>query len=125
MRITAVAVRVALASLLVNGQAYAKEEVGLLAQCNDVIRFMDHKELNLNASPAMGLCVGMVEGVLKTMRSMNSKLPKAFQTCFPRREITNDEAVRVVVKYIRESELTDTDDAMLAMFAIQEAYPCE
>jgi hypothetical protein len=115
---------IALIGMLGSGQAYAKAEVGLLAQCNDVIQFMDHKELDLKASPAMGLCIGMVEGVLKTMRSMNSKLPKAFQTCFPNREITNDEAIRVVVKYMRESEMADVDDATLAMFAIQEAYLC-
>ncbi|TEA60224.1 Rap1a/Tai family immunity protein [Pseudomonas sp. CH235] len=125
MRMTAVAVTVAMVSLLVSGQVYAKEEAGLLAQCNDVIQFMDHEELQPEATPSMGLCIGMVEGVLKTMRSMNSKLPKEFQTCFPNREIANDEAVRLVVNYIRQSELTDTDDATLAMFAIQEAYLCE
>ncbi|MNF18946.1 hypothetical protein D3C80_2233580 [compost metagenome] len=67
----------------------------------------------------------MVEGVLKTMAALNSKLPRDFQTCFPRREIPVSEAVLVVVAYLRESELTDTDDATQAMFAIQEAYPCE
>ena len=125
MKLTAIAAGVALAGSLVSGQVYAKDEVGLLAQCNEVIQFMDHRELKFEASPAMGLCIGMVEGVLKTMRSMNSKLPKEFQTCFPSREVANEEAVRVVVKYIRDTELVDVDDAMLTMFAFQEAYPCE
>lgn len=114
-----------LLALVVGSRAYAKEEVGLLAQCNGVVKHMDAPDFTTGASVSDGLCVGMVEGVLKTMAVLNPMLPKEFQTCFPRREIPVAEAVKVIVAYLRESELTDTDDATQAMFAIQEAYPCK
>lgn len=119
------AVGIGLAGLIAGAQAYAKQEVGLLAQCKGVVQHLDNPRIEDRVTASDGLCVGMVEGVLKTMAALNSKLPKEFQTCFPRREIPVAEAVKVVVAYLRESELTDTDDATQAMFAIQEAYPCK
>lgn len=124
MKLQAV-VGIGLAGLIAGAQAYAKEEVGLLAQCKGVVQHLDNPRIEDRVTVSDGLCVGMVEGVLKTMAALNSKLPKEFQTCFPRREIPVAEAVKVVVAYLRESELTDTDDATQAMFAIQEAYSCK
>ncbi|MEG0120891.1 MAG: Rap1a/Tai family immunity protein [Pseudomonas sp.] len=118
-------IAVALLGLAVGGSANAGPAIGLLAQCEETLLFMDRKDFEVSASPSIGLCVGTVEGVLKTLRALNHQLPKPMQTCFPPREITNGEAVRVVVKYLRETEMTETDDATLAMFAIQDAYPCE
>lgn len=117
-------IAVALLGLAVSGVVQAGPSIGLLAQCEETLLFMDRKGFEVSVSPSIGLCVGTVEGVLKTMRALNHQLPKRMQTCFPPREITNAEAVRVVVKYMRESEMEDVDDAMLAMFAIQEAYLC-
>jgi len=110
--------------LIAGAQAQAKEDVGLLAQCKLVVQNMDNPSLHYAPSVSDGLCVGMVEGVLKTMGALNPMLPKEFQTC-PHREIPVSEAIKVVVAYLTESELTETDDATQAMFAIQEAYPCK
>lgn len=117
-------VGIGLTALIIGTQAYPKEEVGLLAQCNGVVKHMDAPDFSMGASVSDGLCVGMVEGILKTMAALNPMLPKDFQTC-PRREIPVSEAVRVVVAYLKQSELTETDDVTQAMFAIQEAYPCK
>ncbi|APO80192.1 Rap1a/Tai family immunity protein [Pseudomonas putida] len=123
MRLQAV-VCIGLVGLIAGAQAHAKEEVGLLAQCKGVVQHLDNPRIEDRVTVSDGLCVGMIEGVLKTMFVLNSKLPKEFQTCFPRREIPVAEAVRVVVAYLKESEMTEIDDATQAMFAIQEAYPC-
>lgn len=124
MRVSTIPIWLIWAGFESSGQAYAHADVGLLAQCDEVIQFIDRKELDLKASPAIGLCTGMIEGVWKTMRSMNPQLPKEFQSCFPVKDITNEEVIRVVVKYMRENKLSGVDDATQAMFAIQDAYAC-
>ncbi len=118
-------VGVGLLALMVGTQACSEEDMGLLAQCNGVVKHMDAPDFTTGASVSDGLCVGMVEGVLKTMAVLNPMLPIEFQTCFPRRIIPISEAVRTVVAYLRQSELTNTDDATRSMLAIQEAYPCK
>lgn len=62
---------------------------------------------------------------MKTMKALNKRLSKPFQTCFEERDVAMRESAREVVQYLRTSVLTDTDDAMLAMLSIQEIYPCK
>lgn len=97
----------------------------LLAQCQGVLPYVTGDEIKGGPTVAEGMCVGLVEGVLKTMQSLNSHLPNEFKTCFPERSVTLGEAIQAVVGYLRTTELKDTDDATLAMFAIQDAYLCK
>lgn len=118
---------VALVGALFSGSGNADFTGGnaLLAQCQGVLPYVTGDEIKGGPSIAEGMCVGLIEGVLKTMQSLNSHLPSEFKTCFPERPVTLGEAVQAVVDYLRTTELKDTDDATLAMFAIQEAYPCK
>ncbi|MCP1454570.1 Rap1a/Tai family immunity protein [Pseudomonas kilonensis] len=118
---------VAMVGMLCSGSVVADFTGGnaLLAQCQGVLPYVTGDEIKGGPSVAEGMCVGLVEGVLKTMQSLNRHLSSEFKTCFPERPVTVGEAVQVVVDYLRTTELKDTDDATLAMFAIQDAYPCK
>lgn len=118
---------VAMVGMLCSGSVVADFTGGnaLLAQCQGVLPYVTGDQIKCGPSVAEGMCVGLVEGVLKTMQSLNSHLSSEFKTCFPERPVTVGEAVQIVVDYLRTTELKDTDDATLAMFAIQDAYPCK
>lgn len=118
---------VAMVGMLCSGSVVADFTGGnaLLAQCQGVLPYVTGDQIKGGPSVAEGMCVGLVEGVLKTMQSLNSHLSSEFKTCFPERPVTVGEAVQIVVDYLRTTELKDTDDATLAMFAIQDAYPCK
>ena len=118
---------VALVGMFCSGSVVAGFTGGnaLHAQCQGVLPYVAGDEIKGGPTIAEGMCVGLVEGVLKTMQSLNSHLPNEFKTCFPERSVTLGEAVQAVVDYLRTTELRDTNDATLAMFAIQDAYPCK
>lgn len=118
---------VALVGILCSGTVVAGFTGGnvLLTQCQGVLPYVAGVEIKGGPTVAEGMCVGFVEGVLKTMQSLNSNLPSEFKTCFPERPVKVGEAVQAVVDYLRATELKNTDDATLAMFAIQDAYPCK
>lgn len=118
---------VALVWMSCSGSAIAGFTGGkaLLAQCQGVLPYVTGDDVKRGPTVYEGMCLGLVEGVLKTMQSLNSHLLGEFKTCFPEKPVTVGEAVQAVVDYLKTTELKDTDDATLAMFAIQDAYPCQ
>ncbi|WP_143522606.1 hypothetical protein [Pseudomonas sp. 2822-17] len=104
---------VALVGMFCSGSVVAGFTGGnaLLAQCQGVLPYVAGDEIKGGPTIAKGMCVGLVEGVLKTMQSLNSHLPNEFKTCFLERSVTIGEAVQAVVDYLWTTELRDTDDA--------------
>jgi len=113
--------------------AIADDGNKLLAGCTSVVRYMDggSKDLPSDAdSIDFSFCLGMMEGVTHTI--LNAKLlsdrdggKNYLQTCLPENGISNGQAARIVVRYLRQNpEKLHLPRSMLALFAFKNAYPC-
>lgn len=117
------AAAVALTGIIASGTATA-DGLSLLTQCHQAIKAMDGEpKVNMLG---VGSCFGMVEGVRNTMQILNSKLMPDFKTCFPTKGITNEQGIRIVVKFLEDNPaLLDQLDTTLTIMAYRAAYPCK
>jgi hypothetical protein len=98
--------------------------LGLLAQCHAAIKGIEG-DMKVNML-SVGSCLGMVEGVRNTMQILDSKLPPDYRTCFPKDGITNEQALRILVKFLEDNPvMLDNNDTFLTMAAYRTAYPCK
>jgi len=73
-----------------------------------------------------GYCVGFVEGVLSTSNIYKAlpNTPRLF--CFPPAGVSNEQMIRVVVKYLENHpEQLHFDASILVLTALKEAFPCK
>lgn len=86
---------------------------------------MDGVEISMEETFASLWCVGYVSGVLDAVRiapQINQGRPLI---CPPENGITNEQAVRVVVKYLRANpELLHETARIHVMIALGNAFPC-
>ncbi|HHF2947597.1 Rap1a/Tai family immunity protein [Vibrio sp. Vb2110] len=94
----------------------------LLDNCLAAEKFMDTQEMN---NPfGIGVCFGMVQGVRNTMSILGKN--KVVEACLPKNGITNGQATRIVVSYLkRNPAILHYDEVLLTMAAFGEAYPCK
>ncbi|MGE7816532.1 Rap1a/Tai family immunity protein [Pseudomonas sivasensis] len=114
---------VGLMGIIASGTASANG-LSLLAQCHEAIKAMDgDSKVNMLG---VGSCFGMIEGVRNTMQILNSKLMPDFKTCFPTKGITNEQGIRIVVKFLEDNPAQlDQLDTTLTIMAYRAAYPCK
>ena len=97
----------------------------LLKQCDAAVKYLDDKNPKASLSDAM-YCMGLVTGVMTTLATYGSHLPKAEGTCFPDAGISASQAVRIVAKDLRANpESLHLPGAVLAMVAFKQTYPCK
>jgi len=96
----------------------------LLKSCLAAERFFD-KEV-LEDKVMVGYCMGLLKGVRSTMGVMALDRKGTMEICLPNKGITNYQAVRVIVSYLKsKSALLHEDDAGLTMMGFMDAFPCE
>jgi hypothetical protein len=103
----------------------------LLQECNAAIVEVDHSDV---AKPSdalsVGLCFGMVRGVMETMLvwqiADNAHKQEPFWgSCIPA-DVSPTQAVRIVVKYLNDHpEELNRGDSTLVMSALSKAFPCK
>jgi Rap1a immunity proteins len=96
----------------------------LLKSCQDAEQFDERKPVR---NPfGIGMCFGLLEGVYGAMQSLNPGLPASLQTCFPEKELATIQAVRIVLKFLRENpeQHHEAADHLVAL-AYRRAYPCK
>lgn len=97
----------------------------LLKQCDAAVKYLDEKNPNASLPDAM-YCLGLVTGVMNTLATYGSQLPKAEGTCFPGAGISASQAVRIVAKSLRANpESLHLPGSVLAIVAFNQAYPCK
>ena len=104
----------------------------LLKQCNSTLLILDQEREQLSKiveSPGSiigaGICMGMVRGIIGTNHEYAVKTKTAF-FCLPIEGIKYTQAVRVVVKYLKEHpEKLHESAASLAIASLTEAFPCQ
>jgi hypothetical protein len=73
----------------------------------------------------IGPCFGLVEGVRNTLVYVNDSLEKDLRICWPKNGIPNGQAIRILVKYLKENPTElNNDQTLLTMVAFKVAYPC-
>lgn len=102
------------------GCAYADSNK-LMDQCVEAENFMDRKSVGRSNSLEIGYCFGFLQGV----RNMLQIFDKEMKVCWPKNGIENGQAVRIVLKYMRENPNKLHEDQLLTVIlAFREAYPC-
>lgn len=99
----------------------------LLTQCQLVLKVVDGGRVDRTTDMVgAGQCLGMVEGVRNTLTILNTGLPGDYRVCFPDDGISNGQAARIVVKFLKEHpEILNKDSTFLSMLAFKQAYPCK
>jgi hypothetical protein len=114
---------VALVGLMTSGVAIAVDGNQLLRACKEAIRDSDGERDTSGVD--IGYCLGLVNGVMNTMDTMNNYLLPKEKTCFPE-GLMNKQGARIVAKYLEEHPASlHRDGAFLTMAAFQNAYPCK
>ena len=99
--------------------------IELLSQCQVAERFSDTGDLR-DPVAAMS-CVALLQGVHETMQFLSVFMdkPNAFKSCFPVESISNVQAMRIVVKFLRANpERLHEPKTVLAILALKQAFPC-
>lgn len=118
-------------SLLMSSPAMAEGKINdgnyLLANCTIANRYIDGATTETGGDTfRFGLCLGLVEGVRNTMFLIESALDKSRLTCFPENDINNNQATRIVLKYLNDHPADlHLDQTYLAWIAFRDAYKCK
>jgi hypothetical protein len=99
----------------------------LLSACKPLLNFINNDATSIVGSEGQaGECLGLTEGVRRTMMQLNSNLPPKMRVCFPSGGINNGQAIRIVVKFLENNpEKLNLDRTLLTMLAYNNAYPCK
>jgi hypothetical protein len=114
-----------LVSLIFPPISYAADGNKLLQQCIAAEKTLNGEGPNeVGGVLGAGICLGLVRGVMFTMRLFPSDEP--FKTCFPEAGIKVDQALRIVVSYLEANpEQLHEPDAFLIALALGKAFPCK
>jgi len=105
---------------------YATDGNDLLSYCSAAEEFMDSGEIPAGKEVSLGICFGIIEGIKSmTILAEMEGLSNVLNVCFPETAITNGQAVRVVLSYLRKNPKDlHLDSSLLALKAYLDAYPC-
>ncbi len=96
----------------------------LLAECSEFVNFSRSGHLPAESTGA-SYCLGLVNGVMGTNAIYRARTPESALFCPPDEAITNAQAARQVVDYLKaHPEERDLDAVSLVVFAFRAAYPC-
>ncbi|MDB9805707.1 Rap1a/Tai family immunity protein [Porticoccaceae bacterium] len=106
--------------------AYASDGNELLSDCFAVEEFMDSGDIPEGKEIDIGMCFGIIEGIKSmAMLAEMEGLSTVLNVCFPEASITNGQAVRVVLSYLRKNPKDlHIDRSLLVLRAYRDAYPC-
>lgn len=70
-------------------------------------------------------CIGYVSGFLDSLALSAAASGAGQKICLPQRGITNDQAVRVLVKFLRENPQTLHESGRMSFYiALAKTFPC-
>ncbi len=73
----------------------------LLKQCGTVVAFLDGAEADISKDGQVQFCLGFMQGITQTNLAYQKVLNVNAQFCLPTGGVTNGQAARIVVKYLR------------------------
>lgn len=117
-----------LATTLIGGASQAEPHDGnnLLKACRLVVKVSDGEQILSNQQLVAGYCIGLLEGVRSALTIHKDQLEPVYRICFPYNGITNEQAARIVVKYLdSHPELLNEDPSLLTVYAYRDVYFCK
>ena len=108
-----------------NGSQPPNDGSALLRSCGAAVRLSDGARLSDAETVQAVHCAGYVSGFLDALALLRWK-GGATPVCVPAAGIENDQAARIVVKYLRQHpERLHESGRILLITAIAEAFPCK
>jgi Rap1a immunity proteins len=96
----------------------------LLSDCGPLIAFLDGESVDQDKSRGISFCLGLIQGMLHMNQFYEYQLKGAALFCAPN-SMTNGQATRIVVKYLRDHpEELHQPDSVLTFTALRAAFPC-
>ena len=113
---------------LLTGVSYAQSQDDgsfYLRVCSAAVKQSDGGQLTQEEGLGAIYCASYVGGFLDGM-SLTLRASKGNKVvCIPERGITNDQAARILVKYLRENPETLHETGRVSLFvALAKAFPC-
>jgi hypothetical protein len=115
-----------LSTFVCGASTFAYDGHTLLRNCNHYLNSADpEKADSIIAAVGTGYCLGMVEGVAITFYNLGRMGVEGLPSC-PPDDMKTPQLISVVVNFLEEnSDRLNAPVAILIMFALMEAYPCE
>jgi len=125
---TFLALSLACVSFSFGGTAKAQGQDGsfFLQACSAAVKQADGTQLSQEESLLALYCASYVSGFLDAMSLTVTTTKGNKVVCTPERGITNDQAARILVKYLRENPKTLHQSGRMSLYvALAKAFPCK
>lgn len=98
----------------------------LLIYCNDAISIIDTKSRpSLTEVKGLGMCFGLIEGVLNSVLGLESHLPQDRRICVQSESIKLQQLIRIFVKYVKDNPKYLHENGTILVYAsLVNAFPC-
>ena len=123
-----IAIFLLLATSALSNSVHAEGQDGsfLLQACDAAIKQSDGGELSQQESLAALYCASYISGFLDAMSLTAFSTKGQKNVCTPDQGIANDQAARILVKYLRENPEILHKSARTSLYvALAKAFPCE
>ena len=110
-----------------NPRAHAQGQDGsfYLQACGAAVKQSDGAQLSQEEGAGALYCASYVSGFLDGMSLAAGSTKPQKVVCLPERGITNDQAARLVVKYLRENPQTLHQSGRMSLYiALAKSFPC-
>ena len=119
-------VAVCTATFSLNLLAQGSEGSTLLRACGATVKQADGGKLLDEEAVQSLYCIGYVSGFLDAMSVTVSTTGGRQNVCLPQRGITNDQAIRIFVKFLRENpQMLHESGRMSLYISLARAFPCK
>ena len=107
-------------------RAQGPEGSTMLRACGAAVKQVDGVRISEEEAVQSLYCVGYVAGFLDSMSITVSVTGGRQSVCLPQRGITNDQAIRIFVKYLRENPQTLHESGRMSLYiSLLSAFPCK
>lgn len=98
-----------------------------LIYCNDAIHAIDSKKnTTREESFNVGMCYGLIEGVLNSILGLDGKLPDNMRICLPKETMKAHQFARIYVKYVKDNPKELHESASFLIYSsLIKSFPCQ
>jgi len=121
------AISAIVALLFAGTTAHASTKTGaeLLRECSATLKASDGGKLTMSETLEATLCLGYVSGFLDAIPVAITTTRARPNICPPEQGITNDQAVRLVVKYLRANPDKLHESGRMSLYIVlAKTFPC-
>ncbi len=98
----------------------------ILRSCGPIVNMLDGKKIDLKEETQGLWCTGYISGLLDGIALSPIKVDGKDVLCLPKDGISNDQAIRIVVKWLREHpDKLHLSGRMEALISLVKSFPCK